>query len=204
MALRSVVPTVVAEDAESLAEYASISIAFETSHRLAVDSAALLDADGCFEPRLTETLPETIIKDYDAHPANHPLDWPTRFSVERWTFLAAYRSGVRVGGAVIIADDSNIELLDSPRDLALLWDLRVAREFRGRGIGSTLLQVAKAWAWANGFVRMRVETQDINVAACRLYARNGFRLESVNPGAYADLPHEVQLILSVSLAGLPD
>jgi len=39
-----------------------------------------------------------------------------------------------------------------------------------------------------------VETQNINVPACRFYARQAFVLGAVNRGAYPDLPHDVQLL----------
>ena len=45
-----------------------------------------------------------------------------------------------------------------------------------------------------GARRLRVETQDVNVPACRLYHAQGFRLERATPGAYAELPNEVQLL----------
>jgi len=198
MTLRNVSPTIVAESAESLAAYASVSIAFETTMR--VDTSAVATSGDI----RTSTLPTKLDKDYDAYPGSHPLDWPTRFNVGRWTFLAAYRAGVRVGGAVVIADDSQIELLEHRSDLALLWDLRVAPEVRGRGVGSALICVAQEWAWSNACSEIRVETQDINVAACRAYARHGFRVHAVNPNAYPDLPNEVQLLWSARLAGMAD
>jgi GNAT superfamily N-acetyltransferase len=191
-------PTIVAESAESLAAYASVSIAFETAARVDTSLAATSS-----EIR-TRPLPSRVSKDYDAYPGSHPLDWRTRFDVAQWTFLAAYYAGVRVGGAVVVADDPQIELLEHRRDLALLWDLRVAPDARGRGIGSALICVAQDWAWSKGCSEIRVETQDINVAACRAYARHGFHVHSVDPDAYPDLPDEVQLLWSAPLAGMPD
>lgn len=41
---------------------------------------------------------------------------------------------------------------------------------------------------------LMAETQDVNVPACRFYARQGFMLGAVNHGAYPDLPNEVQLL----------
>jgi hypothetical protein len=42
--------------------------------------------------------------------------------------------------------------------------------------------------------RMRAETQDVNVPACRFYAGAGYVLGAVDRFAYAGLPEEVQLI----------
>ena len=41
---------------------------------------------------------------------------------------------------------------------------------------------------------LKVETQNINVAACRFYAARGCRLREVNADAYPGLPGEVQFI----------
>jgi hypothetical protein len=39
-----------------------------------------------------------------------------------------------------------------------------------------------------------VETQNVNVAACRFYARQGCVLTAVDPFAYPALPGEIQLL----------
>jgi hypothetical protein len=41
---------------------------------------------------------------------------------------------------------------------------------------------------------MKIETQNINVPACRFYAKHGFILGAVNRFAYPELPDEVELI----------
>jgi hypothetical protein len=41
---------------------------------------------------------------------------------------------------------------------------------------------------------LKAETQNINVPACRLYAKHGFVLGVINRYAYAALPDEVELI----------
>ena len=45
-----------------------------------------------------------------------------------------------------------------------------------------------------GCHQLKVETQDINVPACRFYAANGFELREANRGAYGNLPNEMQLL----------
>jgi hypothetical protein len=47
-----------------------------------------------------------------------------------------------------------------------------------------------------------VETQNVNVAACRFYEGHGCLLEQANPGAYPQLPEEIQLIFSKALTKL--
>jgi hypothetical protein len=41
---------------------------------------------------------------------------------------------------------------------------------------------------------MRIETQNINVPACRFYARRGYLLGAVHRYAYPQLPDETQLL----------
>jgi GNAT superfamily N-acetyltransferase len=85
-------------------------------------------------------------------------------------------------------------MLEGRRDLAVLWDLRVAPEARGQGVGAALFQAAEAWAAARGCRQMKVETQNVNVPACRFYASQGCVLGAIHRFAYPELPHEVQLL----------
>jgi GNAT superfamily N-acetyltransferase len=85
-------------------------------------------------------------------------------------------------------------MLEGRRDLSVLWDIRVAPDARGKGVGSALFQRVEAWGQANGCRQLKVETQNINVRACALYARNGCELRAVHHGAYPELPEEIQLL----------
>ncbi len=80
------------------------------------------------------------------------------------------------------------------RDLSVLWDIRVAPDARGKGVGSALFQRVEAWAQAHGCRQLKVETQNINVRACGLYVRNGCELRAVHHAAYPELPEEIQLL----------
>lgn len=51
-----------------------------------------------------------------------------------------------------------------------------------------------------GCSERKVETRNNNPAACRLDARAGLRLAEARPGAYPELPDEVQLIWRMRLA----
>jgi GNAT superfamily N-acetyltransferase len=83
---------------------------------------------------------------------------------------------------------------------ATLWDLRVDSSVRGRGFGTALFDAAARWARDRGGLRIEVETQDVNVPACRFYARRGCELVAARRGAYPELPGEVQLLWSKQLA----
>ena len=78
--------------------------------------------------------------------------------------------------------------------MALLWDIRVAPALRGRGIGRSLFAAAEAVAVAHGCQELKVETQNVNVAACRFYAAMGCELRVVRENAYPECPGEAQFL----------
>lgn len=185
------------ESPDALADYARVSIAFEVSERLAVYAPEA----GLGGLRLVaERVSPSYLKDYDADPDHHPTAWPARFDLARWGFLAAWVDGERVGGAVVAWDTPGVEMLEGRSDLAVLWDLRVATAWRARGVGAALFRAAEGWALARGARRLKVETQNVNVAACRFYARRGCALGALHRFAYPDLPDEVQLLWYKELA----
>ena len=124
-------------------------------------------------------------KDYDRYEGNHPADWARRLDVSNWGLFFAEAKGKRVGAAVLRLPEPG---------LAELWDLRVAPEWRRQGVGRALLRAAEEWAATQGCDRLRVETQDVNVAACRFYESHGFELRATNHGAYPECPQETQLL----------
>jgi GNAT superfamily N-acetyltransferase len=152
---------------------------------------------------LTERrLDAPYVKDYDAIPGEHPAGWAERFDVSRWGVTAAWVAGRRVGGAVVAFRTPGLDMLEGRDDLAVLWDIRVAPEARGRGVGSALFRAAEAWARARGCRQLKVETQNVNVAACRFYARQGCVLTSVHRDAYPGLPDEIRLLWYKDLVGV--
>lgn len=168
-----------------LAEHITISSSFDAS---VVYDAHLVVADGSLVER---RLSAPMRKDYDA--LEHPLRW-LEFDVSNWVLFGAFAEGRRVGGIIAAVDTPGVDLLEGRSDLVVLWDVRVAPEARGAGIGTALFHAAEAWAFARGCRELKVETQNVNVAACRLYRRNGCTLSQAVPGVYAELPDEVQLI----------
>ena len=179
------------ESADSLPQYGRVPLAFESRSVLDVEPRSS-DGGGFI---LTErALAAPTVKDYDAIAGNRPSDWPARFDVTNWGFLAASLAGRRVGGAAIVFRSPAIDMLEGRDDLAVLWDIRVAPAARGQGIGSALLAATERWVRERGGRWLKVETQNINVPACRFYARHGFVLESANASAYPEFPQEVQLL----------
>jgi GNAT superfamily N-acetyltransferase len=139
-------------------------------------------------------------KDYDALDGEGPTRWAARFDLTNWALILARSGGSALGGAVIAFDTKNVNMLEGRHDLAVLWDLRVDPEARGKGVGTALFKSAERWAVSHGCTELKVETQNNNVSACRFYQRQGCSLGAVNRFAYPDLPHEIQLIWRKSLS----
>jgi ribosomal protein S18 acetylase RimI-like enzyme len=182
------------EDHNSLTAYAGISSMYEVCE--VIDPLM----PGTSAPTLNRVASSSRCKDYDAMPGNHPRDWPARFAIERARFLGAYGAGRRVGGAVVIVEGTDVVRLGGSPDFALLWDIRVAPDARGRGIGRTLLRAAEDTARDADAAGMVIETQNVNVAACELYARSGYTMTKVDANAYPELPGEVQVIWTKTFA----
>lgn len=75
-------------------------------------------------------------------------------------------------------------------------DIGINHFARQRGIATALLSVAKARAVAQRLIGLRVETQNTNVPACKLYHAAGFRLAGADAMLYrgtAAVAHEIAL-----------
>lgn len=137
------------------------------------------------------------IKDYDAIKGEGPTRWPKRFDVTNWGLLAVYEGETRVGGAVVAFKTPNLEMLGGDSGVAALWDIRIRPDVRRSGIGSFLFRAVRDWARVRGCTLIRIETQNVNLPACRFYAAMGCALESINRFAYPELPEEAQILWRV-------
>jgi GNAT superfamily N-acetyltransferase len=173
------------------AELARIPIAFEVE---SVFDVSALDG-GLGGLVLSERrLDIPYVKNYDTMEGENPTQWSERFDVSNWGLIGAHSDGARVGGTVVAFNTAGINMLEGRKDLAVLWDIRVCPEARGRGVGSALFRAVEVWAAARGCSQLKIETQNINVPACRFYARQGCVLGAINRFAYHELPDEVQLL----------
>jgi len=187
---------IVEETPAILADYEKISIAFRVETFFRVE---LLD-EGLGGVKLTEETVETpFTKDYDECEEDRPTRWAERFDLSNWGFLSAFDGEKRIGAAAIAWKTPEIFMLEGRDDLACLWDLRIAPEYRGKGVGNKLFAYSLNWAKQRNCRLFKVETQNINVPACRFYARQGCHLGAFNLHAYPESLKEIQLIWYRSL-----
>jgi GNAT superfamily N-acetyltransferase len=179
--------------------YASIPISFkvETIFRIEVIDKGL----GGF--RLVEEKVIPYIKDYDNQVEDEkPTDWPKKFDITNWGIFMAFNNSRPSGGATVAFNTPDVNMLESRKDLAVLWDIRVHPDERRHGIGSRLFKQATNWAKNKGCRQFKIETQNINVPACRFYAKQGCELGEIHRYGYFGCPpvaHEAMLLWYLDL-----
>ncbi|HOU12016.1 MAG TPA: GNAT family N-acetyltransferase [Anaerolineae bacterium] len=132
-----------------------------------------------------------------------PTAWAKEFDLQTWGIFVAFDGEKPVGGAAV-ALNAQVYPLDhfQRKDLAVLWDIRVHPDARGRGIGAQLFRHAAEWARGQGYGQLGLETQNVNVPACRFYARQGCTLGAIHRFGYAGVPnvaHEAMLLWYLDL-----
>ena len=185
---------------ESYPLYDAIPIAYTVESVLRVD---VLDGGlGGFR-LVEEKLPAPYVKDYDRQGDDRPSVWAKEFDLSRWGILLARDGGQPIGGAAV-ALGAGVYPLDrfQRQDLAVLWDIRVAPEARRQGVGKALFRRAASWAKERGYGQLGIETQNVNVAACRFYAAQGCQLGAIHRLGYAgvaEVAHEAMLLWYLEL-----
>jgi GNAT superfamily N-acetyltransferase len=181
-----------------LVEYARVPIACRVTSILVVDE---IDNGGfCLRERAIE-VPYT--KDYDGYADGGPFNWPNRFDISKWGLWIASDRGLVVGGAAVAWSDLGVGMLEGRSDLALLWDIRVRSANRRQGIATALFRAAVGWAESKGCRMLNIETQNVNVPACRFYEKMGCILTHIDRSAYrgrAEIADEIMLIWQLDLS----
>ena len=175
------------EPLAAIGDYARIPSAFRVERVLRVHAHPTAQSQWSL---VEEPCAAPFVKDYDAIPGNHAIDWPTQFDSAHWQVFVAYVRDIRVGGAILIPPvGASPSVADD--QVSELWDLRVHPDWQRRGIATAL------WKHVESRVTtplLRVETQQINVAACAFYSTQGCVLTRVEPFAYPELPNEIRLV----------
>lgn len=183
---------IVEEGAPQLQAYESISIAFEVRARMRLEDLRV-------RGQIVADPVEPWLKNYDDCEEDRPTALARRFDMSHWCILSAFEGDQRLGGMIIARNDPSCEMLEGRTDLAVIFDVRVRPDARGGGIGRALFEGAKDRASKNGCIELRVETQDVNVPACRFYKAMGCDIHSVEEGAYGPEIDEAKLIWRIPL-----
>ena len=76
--------------------------------------------------------------------------------------------GGQIAGRILVHENWN--------RFAIIWDIAVNPPFRRQGVGRRLMEQAIGWARQRELPGVMLESQNINLAACRLYESCGFVL----------------------------
>ena len=185
---------IIEEPLSRLDEYGEVPIRFEV---LSIFEVRGNDPDSALLVEKPVAVP--WVKDYDTLQHGGPMGWTKRWDVSNWGMLAAYRGERRIGGTVLAYNTDGVYKLEGRDDLVFMWDLRVCSDERGRGVGRQLFEAAVDWARERQCLELKVETQNINVPACRFYQRQGCHLSSIDRDAYRAFPEEIELIWTFNL-----
>ncbi len=184
---------------QGLREYSSVSIAFEVKTVLRVERVR----GGMGGIRLTEeVLTRPYTKDYDGSEEGGPERWTDRFDLANWGIFIGRENASPVCAAAVAYDTPGVHMLGGRRDLAVLWDMRVVPGRRRSGVGTAMFDHVLGWSRTRGAKQLKIETQNINVPACRFYRARGCRLGEIDMHAYAHDPrvaHEVMLVWYLDL-----
>lgn len=185
---------IVEEAPSALPEYGQVPISYYVKPRFNVKPIE----NGLGGWRIEEqSVACPYLKDYDDE--GGPQRWLRRWDTANWALLSAYEGAERVGGTVLAWRTPELHMLEGRDDLTVMWNIRVRPEYRRQGIGASLFGAAAEWARSRGCKCLKIETQDVNVPACRFYPRQGCELRGIYPGAYAELSDEVMRLWYLDL-----
>jgi len=187
---------IVEEDIPELYNYGKVSIALEVKSEYKIE---LLNngLDGMVFKEINVEKPYCL--DYDEDKGEGPERWLKFGNLENWRIFSAYDKNKRVGGAVLAFNTPGIYMLEGRDDISVLWDIRVDAGYRGKGVGTAIFQKCIEQSKKLGCKRLKVETQNINVNACKFYMKQGATLGSVNRYAYDNKSLGTQLIWNIEL-----
>jgi len=149
-----------------------------------------------------EKLAVSYVKDYDVLPDDKPFFALAERNPRDWGVFLALDGNRPVGGATVSLNTAGRWMMDGRRDISVLEDIRVHPNFRRAGVGTKLIHRVANWSRNRGCRQLMMETQNINVNACRFYAKQGCRLGGFNRYGYGDHPqvkHEIMLIWYLDL-----
>ena len=130
------------------------------------------------------------------------VEYEKQFDITTWRFFMAFDGEIPVGAMTIAGPTNGLYMLNGREDACVLWDIRVADNYKHQGIGSKLFEAGKNAAKEKGYAQMIIESQNNNVTACNFYKKHGAVLGKIDMYAYYSEPeirNEVQLIWYLEL-----
>ena len=109
----------------------------------------------------------------------------------RRLLLLADGNDFPIGHVFIQLQSNNPTIADGSRR-AYLYSFRVMEVFRGKGIGTRLLNEAESLVMARGFDRTTIAVAKHNQKARQLYERLGYRIFDQDPGRWRYRDHRGQ------------
>ncbi len=106
-------------------------------------------------------------------------DWDTL--AKNSVFVGAYDGEQCVGLAI---------LQQAMMKYMYLYDLKVNADYRGRHIGTMLIEKSKEVALEQGYHGLFTQGQDNNLGACLFYLNNGFVIGGLDTNVYRGTPQE--------------
>jgi len=117
------------------------------------------------------------VDSYEKSYPNEERQWEDYIdNPDRVVFLY-YNNGECVGQVILRKNWNNYVLIEY---------MAVSKNHRGKGIGKQLMQKSVEWVKSKNFPGLMVETQDINLQACRFYSKMGFQIGAVDTMLYAN------------------
>jgi len=131
------------------------------------------------------------------------IDMNTYESIELWKeIMVEEHCGVFVciendkwiGGTLVVTNSPQVNMLKNDMTNAVLWDIRVIKEFQGKGVSQLLFDEVIKFSLKEKCERIIIETQNNNPKAINYYTKLGAKLSEINKSHYKELPEEDQLI----------
>lgn len=109
---------------------------------------------------------ELFAESYEKAYPRDDLGWDRYADKPNKAIYFYFVKGVCVGQVVLRANWNQYCFIE---------DIAVVRDYRGQGIARKLLEQARIWALERDLLGFMLETQDVNLLACRFYQRYGLK-----------------------------
>lgn len=159
--------------------------------------------------RIDSGLGGLLLREVDVEPYTKDLsiyeravEYENQFDIRNWRFYMAFDGDNPVGAMTIAGTTNGMNMLAGRDDACVLWDIRVADEYKHKGVGQKLLDMGILGAKKDGYHQMIIECQNNNIPACKFYKKQGAVLSKIDMYAYCSEPEirdEIQFVWYLDL-----